>query len=124
MPRSSSTVPDAGCGDLTRVVCEVLGLAAQGALDSIRQVGVAPVEDLAEQVGQEREELGRHVRFGQDGFELLQGDRDEADLASGRLRDLAYRLLEGQEPGAGELVDLARVPALRQGGHRDVCYVA
>ena len=56
-----STVPDAGGGSVSRgVVAEVLGLPAQGTLDADRQVSVAAVEDLGEQVGWERGELWLH----------------------------------------------------------------
>src|SRR5215207_6443801 len=42
-------VPDAGCGGVSRVFGEVARLPAECPLDSVGHVGVAAVEDLAEQ---------------------------------------------------------------------------
>jgi hypothetical protein len=52
--------------------------------------------------------------------ELVQGDRHETDRAAGRLGDLLDRLGEGQQPGSGQLVELAHVPVFRQCCGRDV----
>ena len=48
---------DAGGRGVARVVGEVARLAAEGALHAVGQVGVAAVEDLAEQVGEELDDL-------------------------------------------------------------------
>ena len=45
-------------------VGEVLRLPPEGALHAVRQVGVAPVEHLAEQVGEQVDELARYALLG------------------------------------------------------------
>jgi hypothetical protein len=55
--------------------------------------------------------------LGDHGVELrLRGDGEVADLAAVRLRDLADRVGEGEQPGAGDLVELAGVARLGDGG--------
>src|ERR671914_2372167 len=93
--------PDAGGGRGACVVAEVAWLAAEGALNAVGQVGVAAVEDLAEQVGEQVDPLVRHALLGGSGAELGDGDGHVADLAAHRLGDLPDGLLKRQQPGAG-----------------------
>ena len=51
-------VPDAACGGVPREVAEVPRFASEGAPHAVRRVGVATVDDLAEQVGQQVDDLG------------------------------------------------------------------
>ena len=59
IPVSEDGVPDAGGGGVSCVVAEVPRLPPERALDPVGQVGVAPVEHLAEQVGQQVDDVGR-----------------------------------------------------------------
>ena len=51
---------------------------------------------------------------------LLDRDRHVADVAPGRARDLGDGFGEGQQPRAGQLVDLADVAFVGECGDRDV----
>jgi hypothetical protein len=85
-----------------------------------RAPGVAAVEDFAEQVGEQLHYFGWNSLPGSGGRVLIERDRQVADLPAGCLSDLADGLGEGQRPRAGQLVELARIPLLRQRGDRDV----
>jgi hypothetical protein len=67
-------------------------------------VGVAPVEHLAEQVGEQVDVLARYALLDRGGDELGDGVRRVAKLATRRPGDLLDRLPECQQPGAGQLV--------------------
>ena len=88
-----------------------MGLAAEGALDSVRQVRVAAVQDFAEQIGEQLDELAGQVLIG-GGRKVLDRDRHVADLPAGRVGDLVHSRGERQEPGPGQLVELADVPVV------------
>src|SRR5688500_9889285 len=103
-------VPDAGGGRVACVVAEVPRLAAEGALNAVAQSGIATIEDLTEDEGQHLDDLARNALAGRSGGEGLDRDRRVADLAADRPGDLEDRLREGEEPGPGELVELADVP--------------
>ncbi len=77
-------------------------------------MGVAAVEDLAEQAAEQVDDLARHTLFGGNGRVLLDRDRYVPDLATGRPGDLFDSLGEGQKPRAGQLVELAYVLVLSQ----------
>jgi len=83
-------------------------------------VGVAAVEDLAEQVGEQADDVVGDALLGGRGREGVDGDRDVGDLAAERPGDLGDRIGEGQRPGPGQLVDLADVPVVGQRRGRDV----
>jgi hypothetical protein len=57
---SGGRSPYAGGGDVARVVGEVLRLTAERPLDAVRQVGVAPVEYLLEEVDEELDPFARN----------------------------------------------------------------
>lgn len=102
------------------MVGEVSRFSNKGAPDSVREVGVAAVQDCGEQVVQQRHEIFRYLVLGQWRGVLLRGDRHATDLPACRPGDLADRLPQGQEARTRNLVELTRVPVLRQRGNRDV----
>ena len=113
-------VPDAGGGRVACVVAEVPRLAAEGTLHAVGHAGVAAVEDLTEDEGQHLDELARNALLGSGRGEVLDRDRDVADLAAHRPGDFQDRLSEREEPGPGELVELPDVPIVGQRRDRDV----
>jgi hypothetical protein len=62
-------------GGVARVFAEVTRLAPERTLDPVGDVGVPPVQDLAEQVGQQVDDLLRHPVFGCRRGVLLDRDR-------------------------------------------------
>src|SRR5215216_2517951 len=68
-------VPCAAGGGVPGEVGEVLGRAAQGALDAVGDTGVAAVENLAEQVRQQLDNIGGHAVGEGSGSMLLDGHR-------------------------------------------------
>jgi hypothetical protein len=72
------------------------------------------VEDGHHQLGQCHSEIARHALFEHSGRELLRGDWHITDLAAGGSRDLADRVGEGEQPGAGHLVHAAGMAILCQ----------
>ena len=118
-PRGAET-PDARRGGVAGELAEVPRLAAERALHPVHQVGVAAVEDLAEQVRQQPHDLGRHFLLRKQRLELLHRDGHVPELPVGRPGDLVDRLLEGQQAWAGDLVELAHVALFGQCRDRDV----
>src|SRR5688572_28012265 len=107
-------VPDARRGRLPRELREVARRAAERPLDAVREHGVAAVEHLAEQVGEEPDDLLGLALLPRSGLVLLERHRHVPDLATGGGGDLPHRLLERDHPRPGQLVDLAFVALLGQ----------
>jgi hypothetical protein len=104
---------------------EVARLAAERALHAVGEVGVAPVQDLAEEVREQLDELAGQVLI-RGSREVVDRDRHVADFPAGRLGDLAHRFGERQEPRPGQLVeppDVAVVCQRRDGDVGDVVRV-
>src|SRR5215211_2504837 len=116
----SSGTPHARGRGPPREVTEVARLAPQGPPHAVGQMRVAPVENLAEEVAKQRDEVIGQPRPGQLGRELLHRDRRVAELPAAGLRDLRDRLREREQPRPGQLVDLPGMPVLGEGGSRDV----
>src|ERR687897_309285 len=69
--RAHRRVPHARRGGPAYVLGEVPGLAPEGLLHAVGEAGVAPVEDLAVQVGEQVDLLLRHAQSGRLGGVLL-----------------------------------------------------
>ena len=104
-------IPDPGRGRVVGVLGKVARLAAEGALDTVAELGVTAVEDLGEQVAQQADDVFGNVVLGQCRRVVVDRDRDVAQLSAGCPADLADRLGERQQPWAGQLIDAVRVPS-------------
>jgi DNA-binding transcriptional LysR family regulator len=91
IPRRSCP-PRTGRGGRPRVVREVPRRPAQRALHAVHQPGVAAVQDLREQVGDERDVVGRYSELAEHRRVLLDRDRQVPDRPAGRRGDLVDRL--------------------------------
>ncbi len=101
-------------------VGEVPRLSAEGLLHAVRQVGVAPVEHLREEVDEQLDPVAWYALLVQSDAEVLGRHRQVAHLPARRLRDLVDGVGERQQAGAGQLVDLAHMAVVGQRGDRDV----
>jgi AraC-like DNA-binding protein len=89
------------------MVAKVPWRPAQGALHAVGHVGVAAIQDLAEEVGQQGHHLGRLALVGQCSREARHGDRLVADRPAGGLArwrtHLALAQLKEDDLPLGEL---------------------
>ena len=118
--RELGRAPGALRGGAPGEVPEVARGAAERALDAVGESRVAAVEDLGEQVAQQRDDVGGDAMAGELLGEVRVGDRREADVPAGGVGDLADRVGEREQPRPGQLVELPGVAVLRERGDGDV----
>jgi hypothetical protein len=90
-------LPGAGRGGVAGKVGEVAWRAPESALDAVGEVGVAAVEDLAEQVAQEFSGVRGDALGGERRDEGLDGDRLVAQVSAAGACDLLDGLVERDE---------------------------
>jgi hypothetical protein len=122
--RDRAGIPDPRGRRLAGVVGEVPRLAAERPLDAVGELGVAPVEDLGEQVAQQAGDVVRHAMIGERRPVVVDRHRDEPQVPAGRPADLLDRLRERQQPRTGQLVHLPGMPVPGQRRDGDVGDVA
>jgi hypothetical protein len=89
-------------------------------LHAVSEVRVAPVEDRTEQVREHGDDVSRHALLGGSRRILLDRHRQVPDVTAGRRAEVVGHVGECQEPGPGQLIELADVLVVGQRGDGDV----
>ena len=112
--------PDPGRRRFTRVVAEGLRGPSERALNAGSKVGIAAIEDLGEEVVQQRDELRWHLLFGKQRRELLWRDLRVTNLSAGRSSDLFNRFRKRQQLRTSQLIELTHVAIVDKRGSGDI----
>jgi hypothetical protein len=99
---------------------KVPGLASEGALDPVGELGVAAIEDGGEEVVQEGDEVGGELVGFETLDEIFPCDLLIMDVSTGGLGDLFDGHREAEQFGSGQFVELAGVPIVGEGGDGDL----